>query len=401
MPSEHSEFLMWLDSYNPTIPLTRRNQHTQPLTEMVDQNMSNIASLIGWNYEKPEFQPHPLVVGTTGVGVEVELEGITNLYSDTRYWVATTDGSLRNNGIEFVCREPWGGDTLQKAVMQLDKWLFNEPSLEGSWRCSTHVHVDVRDMTVMQLKRMILSYLVFEKVLFKNSGYHRYKNNFCVALGFAQEMLGTLSHFWGKEGMSFIDSIISRWDKYTSINFLPIRSQGSVEFRLSEAKWQKGKLIRLINRFLCLKELAMETFEGSDYEFIQYIASKSLVEVFGNNLSADYREDESDVSLGCKLACDVVYLQTIKSHNVVVLNPSEGGNRFRQAVNEDVWSYISTFLEQNTKYRLPEERTSSVLSFEFVRKVENAFHEVGSGSFNLSWLMPSRYYNSYMDFCSQ
>ncbi|MFW3388497.1 UNVERIFIED_CONTAM: hypothetical protein RF648_21140, partial [Kocuria sp. CPCC 205274] len=106
--------------------------------------MTTVASTFGMRVNYPSIEKHPLIVGTHLAGVEIELENLAIEHPSFRYWTAKNDGSLRNNGMEFVCSHPWGGVDLYNAAVEIDGFLFgNNP--DDTWRCSTHVHVDVRD----------------------------------------------------------------------------------------------------------------------------------------------------------------------------------------------------------------------------------------------------------------
>ncbi|MGL5013609.1 MAG: amidoligase family protein, partial [Bacteroidales bacterium] len=231
-----------------------------------------VGSIFGRRPDPSTIEGHPMVVGTGRVGIEIELEGVRDSRGfRSPYWTVKGDGSLRNNGLEFVFSGPFGGVDLHNATLVLDSFLFDK-NPDGSRRCSTHVHVDVREMTVPQLRRYALGYLVYEKFLFRMSGIHRYNNNFCPAIGFAQHQLEVLGQaFRHINDNDCVNHIVGNWDKYSAMNFLPIAQFGSVEFRISEAKWRKGLLIRLCNRFLSLKELA-KSWTGTEREFVDYLA---------------------------------------------------------------------------------------------------------------------------------
>lgn len=266
-----------------------------------------VGTFYGRSPDHSTLTPHPMVVGTHRVGVEIELENITtNLGRGSRYWQQIADGSLRNHGAEFIFRAPFGGVDLFNAMVEIDSHL-HKLNPDDSQRCSTHVHVDVRDMTVAQLKNMILIYAVYERVLFQCSGWHRYRNNFCVALGFAQTMMKALSQHWHESDENFLRGVTGRWDKYTALNLLPMIDKGSVEFRISEAKWRKGQLLRLCNRFLSLKELAM-AWEGSQEELIEHLMQTPVSQVLRKSLPRNLEDMTGEVEMGAKLAYDIIYV---------------------------------------------------------------------------------------------
>lgn len=270
----------------------------------------NVAQAFGLNRNRTTHEPSPHVVGVAGCGVEIELENVTNRDLRSPYWEVKNDGSLRNNGVEFVNNGPQGGANLFNACVDLDSFL-QDKNPDGNWRCSTHVHVDVRDMTTPELKRFILGYIVYEKLLFRLSGMHRYANNFCFAVGFAQQQLEHLSNCWRHEDDQFMSTTVSAWDKYSAMNLLPMARFGSVEFRSSAAEWRRGRLLRLCNRFLSLRELA-KSWEGSELDLVNYLGTASPRDVMGKGLPKVMPEEwEEDIAIGLKLAHDILFVASL------------------------------------------------------------------------------------------
>jgi hypothetical protein len=164
-------------------------------------------------------------------GTEYEIENIYSVNikgydvgSDHPYWFgdlgAIKDGSLRNNGLEFVTRPvPF------KRALELFDELHGSLSLGPepyTARTSTHVHVNVASMSKAQLKQFVLLYALFEPVFFAFAGPVRKHNIHCVPLSY------TLlpKHYPGK-----IEYLIDAWSKYTAFNLKPVRTIGTVEFR--------------------------------------------------------------------------------------------------------------------------------------------------------------------------
>jgi len=110
-------------------------------------------------------------------GTEYEIEDVYkvtipeyNIGSDTPWWFgdlgAIKDGSLRNNGVEFITRPV----TFPRALELFD-YLHNNLKLGDepyTHRTSTHVHVNVASMSMQQLKNFVLLYALFEPVFFKH-----------------------------------------------------------------------------------------------------------------------------------------------------------------------------------------------------------------------------------------
>lgn len=263
-------------------------------------------------YVEPTIQEHPMLVSNETIGIEIELERVTGNPIRSRYWEQVDDGSLRNNGKEFIFRGPLGGVDLFTAIAEASKH-FHTIGPEPSWRCSTHAHLNIRNMTIKQLRNLLLAFIVYEKPMFKCSGMNRYKNNFCPAYGFAQDQLMILSKNWKRDDSTFLQNVVSSWSKYTALNLLPISSKGSVEFRIANAMTTSGSLLRLANRILLLKKIAME-WEGTEEELINHLATQDVTKVFNKKLTG-FLEDpitQEDVEEGVVNAFDVLKLQTYR-----------------------------------------------------------------------------------------
>lgn len=353
--------------------------------------MNTVASVFGMRVSYPTIEKHPFIVGTNLAGVEIELENLNIEHPRFNYWTAKSDGSLRNAGMEFVCSHPWGGIDLYNAALEIDSFLFNN-NPDSSWRCSTHVHVDVRDMTAKQLKKMILAYIFYERVLFKCSGWQRYKNNFCVALGFAQGQLDDLANWWDLPDSSFMNRLSSSWDKYTAINFLPMSSFGSVEFRISEAKWHKGQLIRLVNRFLSLKEVAMAQADMTDEEFIEFLMGCKPEDVIHKGIPRGMGDIQEDLEVGYKLAYDVISMSKIRRRSRVLFTPRrEDGSRLMRNVRvfSNGWAHCKSHLEiRYPDLEFPEEPGNEV-SFSWLYELRKMMrrHRL---TFESVWFMPEQ-----------
>ena len=246
--------------------------------------------------------PHPLVVGTRHVGVEVELEGLGGA-PHMNHWHVTGDGSLRD-GVEFVFQGPKGGVDAFNALEELDATI-TKIGARLSWRCSAHAHFNMRDATASEIKRVTLATLFYEKLLFRLSGMQRYRNNFCPAFGFAQSQLTALSRIWHLNGEMFLRHLAQVTAKYSSLNFQPLAQFGTLEFRISEPKVQSGKLLRLVNRFLAMIELA-KNFQGSDFEFVEHLRALNPEDVFVKGLPSEAVNYGDDLEVGFKLSMDLL-----------------------------------------------------------------------------------------------
>lgn len=263
--------------------------------------MTTVAQFFG-KREPRLTAEHPSIVMQCGVGIELELEGINRL--EASLWNCTEDGSLRN-GCEMVCEQPYNGQQLFRAIHNLSEAVAKSEA-EGTWRCSTHVHVDMRDADSNIVKKTILAYAFYEKMLFKCSGFHRYRSNFCPAFAVVQAQVMNASEAFNYDDSRFFNHIVNIWDKYTSLNLLPLSQYGSIEFRISEPKWKRSQLLNLVNRFLMLKKLAIDNADLTHDEFIERLSVLKFAPMLAH-LPLDYRPDEDDLKEGYRLARDILY----------------------------------------------------------------------------------------------
>lgn len=196
-----------------------------------------------------------LIDDTTLLGVEIEVENIRD-FRNSRYnyfWRVEEDNSLRDNGREFVTL-PLKGDQVPFALVCLDSSLEDEARF--SHRTSVHVHMNVRDLEPEQIAKIVLVYLTVEKFLFKFAGEHREKNIFCVPL-YALEMTDTLFHSIMGLDKKEIRRIQSQEFRYSALNFEPMFSFGTIEFRHLGGTRDPHRIVSWINMLLRIKQYAL------------------------------------------------------------------------------------------------------------------------------------------------
>jgi hypothetical protein len=154
-------------------------------------------------------------------GIECEIESVRSK-KDFEVFAATHDGSLRNEGVEFISI-PLTKDHLVESFKNLHAHLeyYNKEEAFTS-RTSTHVHINCRTLTEQQTRQLILFYALFEEFFFAMVNHDRRANIHCVPL--TETFLPTI---YG----SNLTRLTNNWHKYTALNILPLRTQGSIEFR--------------------------------------------------------------------------------------------------------------------------------------------------------------------------
>lgn len=165
----------------------------------------------GTGYKKSEFL----------VGTEYEVEYVNNHGDLGKQFHIETDGSLRNNGFEYTTIPLSYEDSLD-AFQKLFTILEYNSAKGHSERTSTHVHINVGNLKLSQVKQFILLYAALEPLFFNYVAPNRKDNIFCVPLSYT-----TVSKGYSED----IQSLVEMWHKYTAFNILPLKNYGTVEFR--------------------------------------------------------------------------------------------------------------------------------------------------------------------------
>ena len=200
------------------------------------------------------------------VGIEVEIEDTPYSLSASYLWGSHEDGSLRNNGNEYIS-SPIYGKYIGYALQILKHKLEKRNNYSFSERTSVHIHLNIRDMSVDSFCNFMLIYFLLETLLFHyvdSKGTSRVNNVFCHSLkdskGFSCFEL--LKSFFTKEMKQeeiarFLYSLINHWPKYTALNLACIRNLGTVEFRHMGGNLDIPYLIDWINIILRIKQSAL------------------------------------------------------------------------------------------------------------------------------------------------
>jgi hypothetical protein len=156
------------------------------------------------------------------VGLECEIESVLDHgVANGLGWNITTDGSLRNNGFEYISKPV----TIGNAFSLFEK-LHGSISLGSndpfSQRTSIHVHANCANMTLKQVKDTVQLYALYEEAFFLMCSPERRDNIHCTPL--------TETYLPSIYGQS-LGGMVARWHKYTALNIKPISKQGTIEFR--------------------------------------------------------------------------------------------------------------------------------------------------------------------------
>lgn len=201
----------------------------------------------------------------TCYGVEVEVEWKTEeekndaLCHFNEYGMhnisLTEDGSLRN-GAEFVTTIPHIKRSVLAEIRDLYDWL-KETNAIITKRCSTHIHMDVRNFNTAQLFAFQTIYSFFEYDMLSCIGVERKNNKFCLTdyvtpinLDFKYGLIS------GNKPIDWLKERGKRY-RYQAMNVIdPILRQGSIEFRSMQGNLDIELLTVWINKLEMLFEIS-------------------------------------------------------------------------------------------------------------------------------------------------
>lgn len=289
--------------------------------------MPTVAEYLGLPKGVIKFTGNELLPDSGAVGIEVELENLNDElegWPRVDGWEKKDDGSLRD-GREYVFDGPQSGDTALASINAIAEAL--DGNVDPTFRCSTHIHLDIRDMEWSQYEKFVLAYMVFEDVFFDHCDAYRRQSNFCIPF----QNNGWLAELFGRTILVREEHqklrACQQWPKYSALNLQTTSSFGSVEFRGSHAMVSAVELIMLSQRMLFLKKFVMEDTSGSHVEFIKRLEGVDLFEVFPDGLAAGYVMNDGAKELGISSAWHAIVAATVAKAAEAAMEPLENPRR--------------------------------------------------------------------------
>lgn len=236
--------------------------------------MKLLREILGRGFGPFLGEPHPyLVDSNTFVGIEIELEEYAEHQrpDDFKLWAVVKDGSLRprDTGVEFITHGPYTGVIGSEIIEALDSFNklieFNKENYGHlptvSDRCSVHVHINAGDVTLPQLRKWIIVYLILEKVLFEYCGEDRYYNNYCMPL---LTNIPVLQRIIDRNSNALhLNALIKTATKYDAFNMASLGQKGTIEFRHHPGCYDTARILEWVNLLLCIKKYAQHS--GKDW----------------------------------------------------------------------------------------------------------------------------------------
>lgn len=232
------------------------------------------------NYKTSDLK---VVSPETIVGVELEIENFTSRTDRVVGMTAHVDGSLRNNGIEFV--------TLPTKLKYLDALLQSfftiYPITEANYseRTSVHVHVNCQNLSAKQIAGIALVYQTFERMLFNFIGQDRANSIFCVPWYQASNTINLSKIIEGADFRS-----LRRWQKYTALNLLPLTDRGTIEYRHLYGTCDKELIMRWVNIITSIHSFGSRNQLEKIKEVIKELNTSSAYNIFLTDVFGQYSD---------------------------------------------------------------------------------------------------------------
>lgn len=167
-------------------------------------------------------------VGGYKMGLELEVEG-TIRCDPPANWNSKPDGSLGPNGVEFVTIQAFSYERAEELLTRLDKALKDsESEINCSGACSVHVHMNVQDLKIIDIVKILTMYYIFEDALTEFSGPDRVGNLFCLRASDSEEPIFRIIEDIN-EGT--FPRMLNDDIRYAALNLRALSRFGTLEFR--------------------------------------------------------------------------------------------------------------------------------------------------------------------------
>ena len=182
------------------------------------------------------------------IGIEIECENtreaVRVFLNKPNSWKMVEDGSLRN-GMEFICNKPYNGDELAGAIHQFFELTANT-GIVANARTSCHIHVDMRDVEMEEVRGMIMVYQAAEQAFWSTTHAQRRWTGYCLPL---MESQGQIVAVMMRDEFSDmeVDRLMKEVSKYSAFNVISMKAHGSFEFRHFHNPVDEAELNKWVN----------------------------------------------------------------------------------------------------------------------------------------------------------
>lgn len=190
------------------------------------------------------------------VGIELEVEG-NHLPGAAPHWQAKQEGSLQG-GVEYITK-PIKADVVETYVNNLNKYIVNEvgATIIPSYRCSTHIHVNVGTELLSDALGFAVIFTMFEPLLLTLCGNQRNGNLFCMSSYDTGEIIHSFDNMIG-----YLDKIKTHGygyerGKYSALNFGRLADLNTMEARCFPLSMDGATVSKWCSWLLSMRDMAV------------------------------------------------------------------------------------------------------------------------------------------------
>lgn len=241
------------------------------------------------------------------IGLELELESTKTQplawVEKQSLWTVHNDGSLRQNGIEYVFANPlWAGD-IDAALATFEDNTKNVPFIDTGYG-STHVHYNVGHLYSTEVMSIVTGWSILEDAFLTLCKPSRDGNNFAQRFSVLNNLPTMLANNVKDTGRAehLFRSINPDVWKYSNLNLATIRHLGTLEFRPYHSTWDTKEIKSWIDRIIafCRGMVAIgnpvDVLQAADSNLEDFItkyagvrATEKLVDQTRRNISTAFR----------------------------------------------------------------------------------------------------------------
>ena len=253
--------------------------------------MSLTANILAFTRTDPAFDE--ALATNDALGIELEYEQVTDTGPrESTYWVTAPDGSLRNQGVEFVS-EPLAFENVESALTEVET-IVRDTGAVATQRCGLHVHLNMRPYSIGQVWSTGCLYAIIEPTLYQTYALRRENSMFAVPMWLNSLQVNSLFRDINnirnlRSGAMLPGCEVLGSSKYSALNFQSLARFGTLEMRQPYCTTD-FEAIRSWTDF-CMRLVMVGTSYFDPLEVLNWYESGSLGEIqerlFGMSVPTD------------------------------------------------------------------------------------------------------------------
>ena len=222
------------------------------------------------------------------LGIEIEVEK-ANAGGALKWWDITGDGSLRDNGLEFITKGGVGFDDTDKAILEYLDYISKRKGFTHNYRTSIHVHINVAPLTVPQWQRLLMVYLMVEGTFYRMGGEWRRSSPYCIPVSESAVMFDrvmsaiTYNVTDSNSFMRCINKFNDVSNKYCGLGLFRMKDLCTVELRMHEGTNEATRISALMEACKSLYDIATNDMD------IKYATDK-FIDIYDPDISKGMSE---------------------------------------------------------------------------------------------------------------